>query len=324
MIKWFIDKTNKVPLYLQLRDLIKYYISTGAIQDNHQLPGVNKLAQELGINFETVRKAYKELEKEGLISMHRARGTFATLHKAVVPKAGLKNVELDLYDAIKISINKLFQNGKTSEEIKKIIDQALEEVSSERIKQFIIFTECNPLQVNEISNLLENYLKINVKPVLLEQLKEEIQKIPFEEKKLRAIVTTGFHVNDVRKIIGDIPVVIHILITNMAPETRRQLDVYGKDARFGFICRDQESIPLYKDLLKAEFGKEMKLSTSVLGDQQKVEAMINSVDVLLVTPPVYKAAKEKAAKSLPVFNVFDRVDPMSLRVLKDRILQEAR
>ena len=64
MIKWRIDKSNKVHLYLQLKDLIKYYISTGAIKDNQQLPGVNTLGNELGVNFETVRKAYKELERE--------------------------------------------------------------------------------------------------------------------------------------------------------------------------------------------------------------------------------------------------------------------
>ena len=60
-IKWFLDKKNKIPLYLQIKDLIKYYISTGVIQDNAVLPGVNMLAKELEINFETVRKAYKEL-----------------------------------------------------------------------------------------------------------------------------------------------------------------------------------------------------------------------------------------------------------------------
>jgi DNA-binding transcriptional regulator YhcF (GntR family) len=40
MIKWFLDKSSKIPLYLQLKDLIKYYISTGAIKDSEQLPGV--------------------------------------------------------------------------------------------------------------------------------------------------------------------------------------------------------------------------------------------------------------------------------------------
>ncbi len=48
MIKWFVDRENKIPLYLQLKDLIKYYLSTGAIEDSQQLPGVVSLAAELG------------------------------------------------------------------------------------------------------------------------------------------------------------------------------------------------------------------------------------------------------------------------------------
>ena len=101
MIKWFVDRENKVPLYLQLKDLIKYYISTGAIQDNDQLPGVVKLAEELGVNFDTIRKAYKELEREELISMIRGKGTFATLHKkASMPKKMPKiSLEIDPIEA---------------------------------------------------------------------------------------------------------------------------------------------------------------------------------------------------------------------------------
>ncbi len=317
MINWFIDKDNKVPLYLQLKDQIKYYISTGAIQDNHQLPGVNKLAKDLSINFETVRKAYKELEKEGLISMQRAKGTFATLHKTAAGKESSRDIELAPVSALKHALNRLLQNGKTQEEIKALIDQSFQEATTERAKQLILFTECNLLQVNEISLILEEYLKIKVLPVLLKDLKDAVQKILLEEKKLKAIVTSGFHVNEVHEIIGAMPVDIHVLITNMSPETRRQIDIHGKGASFGFICRDEESIQLYKELLKSELGKDLKLSTTFLGDEAKVESILDSVEVLLVTPPVYKTLKKRAPAKLPVFNVFDRVDPMSLRVLKD-------
>ncbi len=56
MVKRLIDKKSRIPPYLQLKDLLKYFISTGAIQENERLPGVMELAAELGINFETVRK----------------------------------------------------------------------------------------------------------------------------------------------------------------------------------------------------------------------------------------------------------------------------
>ena len=95
MIKWYLDKESKIPLYLQLKEQIKYHISTGGLQDNEQLPAVNKLAKELSINFETVRKAYKELEKEGLISMQRAKGTLVTLDKGASPRAARTPVSAD-------------------------------------------------------------------------------------------------------------------------------------------------------------------------------------------------------------------------------------
>ncbi len=62
MVKRVIEKSRKVPLYLQLKDLIKYFVAMGAITENEQLPGVMELAAKLGINFETVRKAFHELE----------------------------------------------------------------------------------------------------------------------------------------------------------------------------------------------------------------------------------------------------------------------
>ncbi len=322
MIQWFVDKNNKVPLYLQLRDLIKYYISTGAIQADHQLPAVNALADDLGINFETIRKAYKELEKDGLVSMKRGKGTFVILHNApLAPAKSLANGEDGLVTATKRMIKKCLQNGISLEEAKRMIDQAFHEVSVEGSRQEIIFTECNTLQIKEISKLLNQYLNRQVRPVLLKDLKDEFRNISAEASRALSIITTGFHVNEVRDTVRDLPVNIHVLITNMSLETRLKLDAFGKEARFGFICRDQESILLYKDILKVEINNpNLKLACCILEEESKVRDLLESVDALLVSPPVYQEIKKLAPPELPVFNVFDRVDPMSLKVIKDKIL----
>ncbi len=321
MIKWFIDKNNKVPLYLQLKDLIKYYISTGAIQADHQLPAVHDLAKEIGINFETVRKAYKELERDGLLSMKRGQGTHVLLSS--LPPASVKSaarVEEGLLDAAKRIFNHHLQQGMSAEEAKRIIVQAFDEVSTEDVRQGIIFTECNTLQIKEVSQLLSDYLDRPVKPVLLTDLPGELENIPPEASRALTVVTTGFHVNEVREMIRNLPANIHVLLTNMSLETRRKLDAFGKEARFGFICRDQESISLYKDVLKVELDNpDLDLTCAVLAEQSKVKAILKSVDALLVSPPVYEEIKRIAPPALPVFNVFDRVDPMALRIIKDSI-----
>jgi len=321
MIQWFVDKNNKIPLYLQLKDLIKYYISTGAIESDHQLPPVNTLAKELEVNFETVRKAYKELEREGLLSMKRGQGTHITLHNTLMPtKTPVVKSDYRLLEVTKSNIKEYLQNGLSLEEIRRILEQAFEEVSSEDTAKKIIFTECNTLQVEEISELLKGYLEYPINPVLLKDLPDALKNITLSANQPIIIITTGFHVNEVQEATKSMPVDIHILITHMSLETRRKLDDFSRSASFGFICRDQESILLYKDVLKIELDNpELDLTCAILGEESKVESILKSVDVLLVSPPVYEEIKSIAPPNLPIFNVFDRVDPMALKLIKDSI-----
>lgn len=320
MLKWQIDKNNKIPLYLQLKDLVKYYISTGAVKHGQQLPGVNALAKELGINFETVRKAYKEIEKEGLVSMRRGRGTLVALHGVSVQKVGPEiSPGSEPVNAMKSVIKKLLHAGMSLGEIKKVIDKAFERISKGRSIQTIVFTECNLHQVKEISKLLKNYLNLNVKPVLLKNLKAEVQKVIEGEEELAGVITTGFHIHEVRNVLSYMPVNIHVLITQMSPEAKQKLDSFGKGTSFGFICRDQESASFFEDLLRTELGEGVKLSCCFLEEESKIKDIIKSSDVLLVSPPVFERIKKMTDIKLPVFNIFDRVDPMSLKLIKDKI-----
>ncbi len=320
MIRWYLDKESKIPLYLQLKDQIKYHISTGGLQDGQQLPAVNALASELGINFETVRKAYKEIEKEGLISMQRAKGTLVTLHQGQAGAAkGAAISEHPAPSNFADLIGGQLRSGQSSAEIRREFDSALESAIAERNEQFIIFTECNSLQVQEISAQLKDLLGIQVVPSLLSDLDRTLADLGGKPSRLRTIVTTAFHLNDVRAALGTRTVDVQVLVTNMSPDTRRKIDEIGSERKFGFICRDQESIAVYNDLLKAEFGKKLKLASAHLGDEAHVEAVLGSVDALLVTPPVYKEMKKRAPANLPVFNVFDRIDPMSLRMLRTHL-----
>jgi GntR family transcriptional regulator len=333
MLKWIIDKKSKIPLYLQLKDLIKYHISTDSLRSNEQLPGVVDLGKDLEINFETVRKAYKELEKEGLITMKRGLGTFISgtdggrsgeknggnngasrRATAAVQSSSPPGIEV-LLDAVK----ELRQAGLERDAIEAAFFQALDRIAAEDDRGSIVFTECNQLQVNEISEQLRSYLKVRVKGVLLTDLRQEIERGAAGEAAPTAVITTGFHLNEVRDIVGNLPVKIDFVITNMSPETRRELDVLDKEASLGFICRDAESIAFYKDMLKAELGLKSELQCCTLEEEAEVQRILRSVSALLVSPPVYERIREIAPASLPVFNVFDKVDPMSLRIIKDNV-----
>jgi GntR family transcriptional regulator len=65
-----------VPIYLQLMEQVKHAIETGALQPGEQLPGIRPLAEELVMNPNTVAKAYRELEHEGVIELRHGLGAF--------------------------------------------------------------------------------------------------------------------------------------------------------------------------------------------------------------------------------------------------------
>src|SRR5689334_24643715 len=70
------NPSSGVPIYLQLMEQVKHAIETGAIRPGEQLPGIRPLVEELVINPNTVAKAYRELEHEGVIELRHGSGAF--------------------------------------------------------------------------------------------------------------------------------------------------------------------------------------------------------------------------------------------------------
>ncbi len=292
------------------------------------MPPVKVLAKNLGINFQTVRKAYKELEENGLINIKHGEGTFISLtnsaRRAKISGGDGNSTQTDIQtefaNAARKLIEQYLQQGLDFAEAKKIAEKSFAEIERSQSSPVIIFAECNQFQIKQISEILEKELKLAVKPMRLEDLEKEIPVLMDEGRKIN-IVTTGFHVNEVRNAVGEMPIQIDILITNLNPEIRRQLETVGEKGKYSFICRDKESAVLYKDLLKAELGYEqIHLTSCTLSETDKVQIILNSSDVLLSAPSVYEEVRKLAPSNRAVYNVFERVDPMSLKVVKDRIL----
>jgi GntR family transcriptional regulator len=71
-----LNPLSGTPLYLQLVEHLKHSIETGAIRAGEQLPSVRKMAEEMVINPNTVVRAYRELESEGIVEPRHGSGVF--------------------------------------------------------------------------------------------------------------------------------------------------------------------------------------------------------------------------------------------------------
>gem|GEM_PF-75442 len=71
-----LDFDPNIPIYLQIMNFVKKLIVRGILKPGEKIPSVREMAIHLGVNPNTVQKAYEELESEGVIFTKRGQGNF--------------------------------------------------------------------------------------------------------------------------------------------------------------------------------------------------------------------------------------------------------
>ncbi len=116
------NPASGVPIYLQLMEQVRHAIETGALRPGEQLPSIRPLAEELVVNPNTVAKAYRELEHEGVIELRQGAGAFVT-DKAPTKKDADKLRAAQA--TVAIAIEKMRARGVTDEEIRRLFEAEL-------------------------------------------------------------------------------------------------------------------------------------------------------------------------------------------------------
>jgi len=116
------NPSSGVPIYLQLMEQVKHAIETGALRPGEQLPGIRPLAEELVINPNTVAKAYRELEHEGVIELRHGAGAFVSA--AVGGKKATDKLRAG-QAIVAAAVDKLHARGVTDDEIRRLFEAEL-------------------------------------------------------------------------------------------------------------------------------------------------------------------------------------------------------
>lgn len=77
-MEFSIDPKSGVPFYRQIIERVKFGIAGGRLTPGDQLPTVRRLAADLSVNPNTVIRAYRELEIEGVLDTQQGSGTFVS------------------------------------------------------------------------------------------------------------------------------------------------------------------------------------------------------------------------------------------------------
>jgi GntR family transcriptional regulator len=122
-----LNQSSGVPLYLQLMEQVKHAIESGALRGGDQLPTIRKLAEELVMNPNTVVRAYRELEHEGVIEVKHGSGAF------IRESAGARARLIQKGQSVAQSaIERLVTLGLTEDEIRRAIENELAQAGAQR------------------------------------------------------------------------------------------------------------------------------------------------------------------------------------------------
>ena len=117
-----IDLKTRVPIFKQVSDNFKRKIYTGELVPDERVPSIRELAKTLGVNPNTIQKAYRELEEKGFFYTVQGQGSFISS-----PPEGQVKEEIEiLYAQIKKLQEELILHGVHHDEIMRFLSASQE------------------------------------------------------------------------------------------------------------------------------------------------------------------------------------------------------
>src|SRR2546429_6551027 len=112
-----IDESDRRPIYRQVADEIKGLIARGELREGMALPPVRQVADDLGINLNTIAAAYRELQKEGLLKVRHGAGAFVSSRRSA------QQTDAELRKKLRAGLTHLALAGLPQAEVVEIVKQ---------------------------------------------------------------------------------------------------------------------------------------------------------------------------------------------------------
>jgi GntR family transcriptional regulator len=121
-----LNQSSGIPLYLQLIEQVKHAVETGALREGDQLPTIRKVAEDLVMNPNTVVRAYRELEHEGVIELKHGSGAYIK-----ESAGGRARVMRKAQAVVQPAIERLVSLGLTEDELRRVFENELAQARAE-------------------------------------------------------------------------------------------------------------------------------------------------------------------------------------------------
>lgn len=114
-----ISTRDGTPIYSQIVNQVKLLVASGRLQVGEELPAIRVLAERLLINPNTVARAYRELEREGVVEKRRTAGTFVSAQGSLLSRGEQLRI---ITERIDLLLAEALQMGLPLGEITRLLE----------------------------------------------------------------------------------------------------------------------------------------------------------------------------------------------------------
>jgi GntR family transcriptional regulator len=114
-----IDLRSRMPIYEQIKNKIMELVVIGALKPNDPLPSIRVLASQLALNFNTVKKAYQDLEADGVVYTVVGRGSF--IAEGALGAGHLRDRATEQFRS---ALQTALASGLSRQQIQEMVEQA--------------------------------------------------------------------------------------------------------------------------------------------------------------------------------------------------------
>ena len=229
-----VNRQSSVPVHVQLTTQVRHLIQTGHLKPGMQLPTVRQLAGFLRINRNTAARALADLLKDGYLESRQGRGTFVVDQ----PPARQGRAARSLERLVEETTEKARRLGFTHEELLATVaaraPQAGRRPRATKLRALLV--ECNWEELNRYRETIEAELPLAVDRVLVEELEKRITEDPAFLAGYRVIVTTFFHIHEVKAAVPAEGPPVVALLSEANISTLLRLTELPAGTTVGLVC----------------------------------------------------------------------------------------
>lgn len=318
MLSIELNRKSRVPLYLQVKHAIMDLIKNGSLKVGLKMPTERELSEKLKVSRNTVSSAYKELEQEGVLKSYQGKGTFVAEEAKPWKAQGIKDKVTKFID---LALEEALEVGMEADEFLNIVVHRVKEKKQHMRKIKAIYIECNIEQARLFSQQLSKSINMNVVPLTIPDLRNMDKKTNETIENSQVIISTFNHINEVKELTGSFGLDVLGVDINPDLETIVKIARYPSNIKFAFICiSDEFKFKIRGALEEAGLGN-INIIYSNTKDKSKLKEIINSSDVLIVSPGRFKDVSELNDDNKEIIRFLYSLDDGSVKALKSKILE---